>query len=158
MRTLFIIRHGHSEPLQANDHLRQLTDIGRSQAQDVGQFLKAQAHGKVGLITSPYVRTMQSADIIKAQLEGVDFEQVSDDFVPSAEPQVAADYIQALMNLHQDIDTWLVVSHMPFVSYFVAQFCADKMPIFDTCSVAQLSVPLEGSVGQWQHMIDVCKR
>jgi phosphohistidine phosphatase len=40
------------------------------------------------------------------------------------------------MSLNPEIETWLLVAHMPIVSYLVDQLSPGDMPIFSTAGIA----------------------
>ncbi|MCF2863525.1 phosphohistidine phosphatase SixA [Pseudoalteromonas sp. Cnat2-41] len=149
MKTILIMRHGEAQALQAQDHLRELTQRGRQQADHVGQWL-AQRFNPQGLLVSPYVRAQQTAECVKEHCRGFTLEQTCDDIIPSANAKTAVDYLQALTEVHTEIDTWLVVAHMPIVSYMVAEFCPEQMPIFATCGVAHIDYDPGTMRARWQ--------
>ncbi len=149
MKTILIMRHGDAQPQQGPDHLRALTAIGNQQADEVGEWL-SQRFNPTGLLVSPYVRAQQTADGVKKYCRQLAFEETTSDIIPSADAQRAIDYLRALIEVHPDVDTWLLVAHMPIVSYMVAQLCPDKMPIFPTCGVADISYDEESGKAQWR--------
>lgn len=75
-----LVRHGESEGNRDRrfpNHLAPLTELGRSQAQAVAEWI-ARHHQPHLVVTSPFVRTHQTASIIAAHL-GVEM-AVEDDF------------------------------------------------------------------------------
>ena len=143
------MRHGDAQPQQGPDHLRALTEKGNQQAVEVGEWL-AQRFNPQGLLVSPYVRAQQTAQAVQQHCQRFEFTQTTEDIIPSADAERAVDYIKALVELHPNVDTWLIVAHMPIVSYMVAQFCPDKMPIFPTCGVAAIDYDEVTSKAQWR--------
>ncbi|MFP3352863.1 MULTISPECIES: phosphohistidine phosphatase SixA [unclassified Pseudoalteromonas] len=137
MKTILIMRHGEAIPMQADDVSRNLTSVGQQQAEKMGLWLQ-KMHAPSGLLVSPYVRAQQTAEAVKKSNHFL-FEETCHDIIPDGNPQVAADYLETLIALHPECDTWLVVAHMPIVSYLVDQLCPGNMPIFNTGAVAQIS-------------------
>ncbi|WP_409425019.1 MULTISPECIES: phosphohistidine phosphatase SixA [unclassified Pseudoalteromonas] len=137
MKTILIMRHGEATPMHSDDVSRSLTSVGQQQAEKMGLWLQ-KMHAPSGLLVSPYVRAQQTAEAVKKSNHFL-FEETCHDIIPEGNPQVAADYLETLIALHPECDTWLVVAHMPMVSYLVDQLCAGNMPIFDTGAVAQIS-------------------
>ncbi|KPH61032.1 histidine phosphatase [Pseudoalteromonas porphyrae] len=137
MKTILIMRHGEATPMQADDASRNLTLIGQQQAEKMGLWLHA-THEPTGLLVSPYIRAQQTALEVKKHNRFL-FEETCGDIVPEANPQVAADYLETLIAMHPECDSWLVVAHMPIVSYLVDQLSIGNMPIFNTGAVAVLS-------------------
>jgi phosphohistidine phosphatase len=134
MKTILIMRHGEAGPMQANDAARTLTSRGTTQSAAMGQWLSEQFPPQAVLV-SPYVRAQQTAQGV-LQHNSVSFEQTCHDIVPSGNAAVAVDYLETLISMHDTLDTWLVVAHMPIVSYLVDQLVPGEMPIFPTAAVA----------------------
>jgi phosphohistidine phosphatase len=137
MKTILIMRHGEAIPMHSDDVSRNLTPMGHQQVEKMGLWLQKK-HAPTGLLVSPYVRAQQTAEGVKKNNTFL-FEETCQDIIPEGNPQVAADYLETLIALHPECDTWLVVAHMPMVSYLVDQLCAGHMPIFNTGAVAQIS-------------------
>ncbi|MBB1334479.1 phosphohistidine phosphatase SixA [Pseudoalteromonas sp. SR44-5] len=137
MKTILIMRHGEATPMQADDASRNLTSVGQQQAEKMGLWLQA-THTPTALLVSPYIRAQQTAEGVKKHNAFL-FEETCSDIIPEGNPQIAADYLETLIAMHPQCDTWLVVAHMPIVSYLVDQLSAGNMPIFNTGAVAVLS-------------------
>lgn len=131
------MRHGEATPMQADDASRNLTLVGQQQAEKMGKWLHA-AYAPTALLVSPYARAQQTALGVK-QNNAFLFEETCSDITPEGNPQIAADYLETLIALHPECDTWLVVAHMPIVSYLVDQLSNGNMPIFNTGAVAVIS-------------------
>lgn len=137
MKTILIMRHGEATPMQADDTSRNLTLVGQQQAEKMGIWLHA-THKPTALLVSPYVRAQQTAQGVKKN-NAFTFEQTCSDITPDGNPQIAADYLETLIAMHPECDTWLIVAHMPIVSYLVDQLSPGNMPIFNTGGVAVIS-------------------
>lgn len=148
MNRIFIMRHGQAEPMKADDVSRQLTLLGKKEADDMAVKLSLWIPQLDALLVSPYLRAQQTAAQIKRRHPKIEFEQTCADFTPDASPQTAADYLLALMALNPNLDTWLIVSHMPMVSYLVDQLCPGKMPIFNTAAIAEIEFDLATQAGR----------
>lgn len=134
MKTLLIMRHGEATPMQANDAARTLTPKGHAEAEKMGLWL--QKHFNVdALLVSPYSRAQQTAKEVEKN-NVFKFNETCSDILPEGKPQVAADYLETLIAMHPQCNTWLVVAHMPIVSYLVDQLSPGNMPIFNTAAVA----------------------
>lgn len=130
---LLLIRHGLATDRAefarsgkgSDDSERPLTGKGRRRMQAV-------AHGLAGLLeeppwqallTSPYVRAAQSAEILQRELGGADPE-VSPALLPSADPQ---ELLQALRTLALDDDAAVaVVGHEPHLSTAASWFLTGR--------------------------------
>ncbi|MCF7516923.1 phosphohistidine phosphatase SixA [Pseudoalteromonas sp. L21] len=134
MKTILIMRHGEATPMQADDAARQLTNTGRQEASKMGQWL-AINYKPDALLVSPYIRAQQTAKAA-TQNNPLQFSETCNDIIPDGTPQVAADYLETLIAMHPECSTWLVVAHMPIVSYLVDQLSPGNMPIFNTGAIA----------------------
>ncbi|MEY5027139.1 MAG: phosphohistidine phosphatase SixA [Verrucomicrobiota bacterium] len=65
---LFLLRHADADTLAATDAQRPLSDLGRRQAESVAQALKNHASRPKLILTSPTVRTMQTAETVASHL------------------------------------------------------------------------------------------
>lgn len=137
MKTILIMRHGEAAPMQADDAARNLTQIGHDEAEKMGIWLNKNFHPDA-LLVSPYIRAQQTANGV-AKNNTFTFSETTSDVIPQGKPQVAADYLETLIATHPECNTWLVVSHMPIVSYLVDQLSPGNMPIFNTGAVAVIN-------------------
>ncbi len=66
---LLLLRHAEAEDHAPTDHLRRLTEKGQRQAESVGEYLSE--HGvKVDVVlSSPALRTMETAEIVAKRLK-----------------------------------------------------------------------------------------
>ncbi|WP_404390663.1 phosphohistidine phosphatase SixA [Pseudoalteromonas phenolica] len=134
MKTILIMRHGEAVPMQADDAARELTPRGISQANEMALWLKAHFQPQA-ILVSPFIRAQQTAEQVKKHNQ-VSYFEVCNDIVPSGDARFAIDYLETLMSLNPELDTWLLVAHMPIVSYLVDQLSSGDMPIFSTAGVA----------------------
>jgi phosphohistidine phosphatase len=147
MKTILIMRHGEATPMQADDAARHLTQMGHSEAEKMGLWLFTH-HAPDALLVSPYLRAQQTAKGV-AKSNTFKFSETTTDLVPEGKPQIAADYLETLIAAHPKCSTWLVVAHMPIVSYLVDQLCPSNMPIFNTGAVAVLNYDEETHQSQY---------
>ncbi|WP_042149804.1 MULTISPECIES: phosphohistidine phosphatase SixA [unclassified Pseudoalteromonas] len=135
MKKIFIMRHGQASPMCADDASRTLTNSGIREVEAMNKWLEKTASVDAVLV-SPYVRAQQTYQLLKQGQNNIKLEQTSSDFIPEASPAYTCDFLQALISLNPDNQNWLVVAHMPLVSYLVGELCPGKMPIFDTAAIA----------------------
>ena len=135
---IFVMRHGQAEMVASNDALRQLTENGVKEAKIIGQWLSENSPIFDCVFVSPYTRAQQTADAVISQLSNVAKRQTLKIITPEDSAKDVHDYLDAVLAVepYQNI---LLVSHMPLVSYLVAELTSDHaMPIFQTASVAQI--------------------
>jgi phosphohistidine phosphatase len=148
---LIIMRHGEAERYQTQDKTRSLTSLGKKQARTAGQWL----NGYLGIdvpvdiaLVSSYVRAQQTFEQLSSQVI-VTERQNCEDVVPEGNPKIAHDYLKVLFEDTSQPSVILIVSHMPFVSYFLEEVHADKQSmLFDTSSVVIVNYALDVGAGQ----------
>ncbi|RMH42090.1 MAG: phosphohistidine phosphatase SixA [Gammaproteobacteria bacterium] len=116
---IYIMRHGEAVPTHQarTDRERPLTENGRLQAMYMAQWLKAHYSVPSCILSSPFVRTTETAAIVAAQLEVKKPILYSDDLISGSAPEAAAGAILA-----QCAGDVLVVSHMPLVAQLTLWF------------------------------------
>lgn len=119
---IFVMRHGEAEMLANSDRERCLTERGQQQATAQGIWLKQTAlFDKV--IVSPYVRaqqTFQAIDRVYEHQLAVRMETWAG-ITPNGSPTMIIDYLALLAK--QDIQSVLLVSHLPLVGEIVRGLC-----------------------------------
>lgn len=156
MKKIFIMRHGQAQSLTVTDESRMLTDLGRIEVQSMAN--KLQQDCKIdAVLTSTYVRAKQTAEIVAAKQENIRYQENFDDFIPSGDAENAAELIKAMVSYKPNLNNWILVAHMPIVSYIVEQFCPDDMPIFATAAVAEIHYNEESGLAELvaMHLPDV---
>jgi phosphohistidine phosphatase len=119
---LYILRHADAEPLGFNgikkDANRPLTDYGRKQAKKVGQALEKLDIELNHILTSPYDRAKQTAEIVADELKILDVDE-TDTLLPAAS---SVKLVDVLKTFKAD-SSILLVGHQPdlgeLISYFV---------------------------------------
>jgi phosphohistidine phosphatase len=147
---LIIMRHGEAETFHVQDKARSLTRHGEKQAADAGKWLANYLGADTPIdlaLTSSYVRAQQTTQQLSTQVT-VTKTQICDDVVPEGDPKVAHDFINVLIEDPPSSKAILIVSHMPFVSYFLEEVHKDKQTmLFDTSSIVVLDYDPEQGAG-----------
>lgn len=151
---LYIIRHGEALPPQGlqGDAIRPLSAYGEQEVVMSGKWL-AHYLAEQGveqldwLIVSPYIRARQTASLLQRHVN-VRSEEVNDAITPDGQAQQVCDWLFAeLQHQGSKVKHVAIVSHMPFVSYLVAELDKSMEPIlFPTAGVAELVLEPE----QWR--------
>ncbi len=128
---LFLMRHGEAEPFRRDDASRALTATGRAAVASKQKLLP-----KIdSLIVSPYLRALQSADILVSEGLDVSYRFVDDRVMPDCplEP-IVAEVIKSSLN------TQLIVAHNPLLSRLTRYLCGDDAQnvALDTAALAYL--------------------
>lgn len=147
---LIIMRHGEAERPQKRDKTRSLTSLGEKQANVAGRWLNTYLGSAqpvdIALISS-YKRAQQTFEQLSKQVV-VTQKQVCESVIPEGNPKTAHDFVKLLFEGKTRPSVILIVSHMPFVSYFLEEVHADKKSIlFDTSSVVIVNYDLITGAG-----------
>jgi phosphohistidine phosphatase len=123
---LLVIRHAIAEDKVEfarsgkSDDLRPLTAEGRRRMRKGARGLRAVVPRLDVLATSPYVRAMQTAEIVAATYGDMPITSI-DQLVPTRKPSALADWLRA----HHDAETVAVVGHEPHLGELVSWFLVD---------------------------------
>ena len=119
---LILCRHGLamdravSVTKKMEDNLRPLTDKGKKRSDLLAQSILNQNCDPNLLVSSPYVRAMQTAEILYQSFSTVEIHECMD-LVPSAPPQAFA---QWLKKYAKSSTTIVAVGHEPQLSVFAS--------------------------------------
>jgi phosphohistidine phosphatase len=148
---LIIMRHGEAERFRVHDNTRILTSFGEKQASTAGKWLKGYLGADVPVdiaLVSNYIRAQQTFEQLNEQVV-VTLKQVCADVVPDGDPKIVHDLIKVLFDDGLKPNIILIVSHMPFVSYFLEEVHVDKKSmLFDTSSVVIVDYDLDVGAGK----------
>lgn len=135
---IFIMRHGEAESCFVQDARRNLTEHGREEADTTGQWLNGLLEKVDLVIVSPYNRALQTLDSVCSRLPAAEVME-TDDVTPYGEPEQFHHYLGALLSSRSDVQSLLIISHMPFVSSLVDELCDHLYSLlFATAGVAHL--------------------
>jgi phosphohistidine phosphatase len=161
---LFIMRHGEAQNFNEqnihDDSQRALTNQGKQEAQVMASWLQKTHTSPIKVLVSPYIRAQQTCEIVTSRVNAV---ITTLDFItPSGDAKQVHDYIDGYCNdNHSDIgQSILIVSHMPLVSYLVAELTQyANAPIFATAGIAHINYDVEKMQGELLGLVsplDLC--
>lgn len=121
MKSLLLVRHADALPLGgpiASDPERPLSDKGLRQAEALADFLVQKSIQADLLLSSPYLRAVQTAEPLKRLLADAAATSELDDLTPDRfQPE------RLLQLIHTEtVRTAVVVGHNPSISYYLAEF------------------------------------
>jgi phosphohistidine phosphatase len=163
---IFIMRHGEAANIQIEDSLRPLTKYGVTEAEKMGYWLARRKLSRIHVFVSPYLRAQQSCKAVITSIKTVlklteVIPQTLNFITPAGNPKQVHDFIDGLNQNNNSVDKdgyvaendILFVSHMPLVSYLVAELTnSTNMPIFATGAIAIIDYNIEKMQGQ---LIDI---
>lgn len=170
------MRHGEAQNFVAqgsrDDSQRALTTQGEFEVKMMANWLQKMKINPTQVFVSPYIRAQQTCAIatsmMKTAITTLDF------ITPSGDAKQVHDFIdgwcneqfsapeqkktgqQATTNSDATIQeqSLLIISHMPFVSYLVAQLTqSNNAPIFATAGIAHIDYDIEKMQGTLQRLI-----
>ena len=120
---LYLLRHADAEPSADSDRARRLTLKGTEQARTVGEFCRRQSLRPALILTSPYVRTVQTAAFVTAAL-GRD-EALEGSFLASGmdTPTALAELVA-----YQRFESVMLVGHQPDLGELAARLLGLASP------------------------------
>jgi len=160
---IFIMRHGEAANIAGEDSLRPLTKQGLLESEKMGLWLARSKMKLRHVFVSPYLRAQQTCKnvtgaLTNASLFNDNAPETLDFITPSGNARQVHDFIDGLLqsddslikdNSVDDNQAILFVSHMPFVSYFVAELTASfNTPIFSTGAIAIIDYDIKKMKGQ----------
>lgn len=133
---LLLMRHGEAEPYKISDEDRHLTSRGIDEAKLAAEWVREHVGEIDKALVSPYVRAQETYQAMMDVIQIKNKETYSD-IVPNGNASLIHDYIDTLLCEETNIDSLIVVSHMPLVSYLMDNICQRHQSIlFATSAIA----------------------
>ena len=147
------MRHGQADPFGNIDQLRELTPTGYKEAQCMGKWFSESAIVLDQVFVSPFVRAQQTAKTLLNEINVVVKSETVEFITPSDDARKVHDYIDGLC-LDSNLEQLMIVSHMPLVSYLVAELTFDhQSPIFQTAAIAHIDYDVKKMSGKLVQLI-----
>ncbi len=153
---LFIMRHGEAQNFieqgNCDDSQRVLTHQGKQEAQIMASWLHKTHLSPTQVFVSPYVRAQQTCEIVTSQMETKT--KTLDFITPSGDAKQVQDFIDGYCCDNSEVESQqqqsiLIVSHMPLVSYIVAQLTqSENAPIFATAGIVHINYDIDKMQGE----------
>ncbi|MEW6995624.1 phosphohistidine phosphatase SixA [Colwelliaceae bacterium MEBiC 14330] len=157
---VLIMRHGQAQNFvergNHDDSQRALTEHGKQEASIMASWLDKKHLKPSQVFVSPYIRAQETCDIMTANMQSTI--TTLDIITPEGNAKQVHDYIDGyLSELVVDSNKQtplLIVSHMPLVSYLVAQLTQSMhTPIFATGGIAHIDYNIRTMKGQLLAMV-----
>lgn len=154
---IFIMRHGDAITAVHNDSDRMLSEYGKQQsvqsAKWLNEFISDHSIRINFSLVSPFIRAQQTFTNMQCDIQldnsltanSFDTEEIT----PSGDVFVAHRNLDALLLGHQNTQSVLLVSHLPFISYLLDELCnIQHSMIFCTGAIACIDYDTSQSVGK----------
>jgi phosphohistidine phosphatase len=138
---IYILRHGIAEPRRPGraDAKRALTDRGRVKLREVLARARAAKVAPSLILTSPYVRAVQTAEIAAEVLGRKGILTRTDALLPSSSPEAVWREILG----HADEDAILLAGHEPLLSEAATYLLGAERTVIELKKGALVSIDLE---------------
>ncbi len=147
------MRHGQAANFAVSDAERSLTEQGIQEVNLMAKWLKKLPFEFDQILVSPYRRAQQTANTVSLALNSKPKLVVLDFITPSGDARELHDYIDGIC-ISSKINSVLVVSHMPLVSYVVAELTNEHTaPIFQTAAIAEISYDVKKMTGNFRQVV-----
>jgi len=144
---IYVMRHGQAFTSGSPDALRGLTEQGKLEATLMTKWLKNQNINIEQVLISPFIRAQETAKKVADGFDDTVVATTLDFITPSGSAQMLHDYIDGVC-VSDKIQSLLIVSHMPLVSYLVAELTVDnEAPIFQTAAIAEIDYDIKRMKG-----------
>jgi len=165
------MRHGEAQNFveqgSRDDSQRALTAQGETEAKMMANWLQKMQISPTQVFVSPYIRAQQTCAIATALMQTT---ITTLDFItPSGDAKQVHDFIDGWCSeqlaaltpqtsdkqvLDQREQSLLIISHMPLVSYLVAELTqSGNAPIFATAGIAHIDYDIEKMQGSLQRLV-----
>ncbi len=170
------MRHGEAQNFveqgSRDDSQRALTAQGQLEVKMMATWLQKMKIQPTQVFVSPYVRTQQTCAITTSLMQTAittlefitpsgDAKQVHDfidgwcsEQVAALAPKISAQQLATESVTPEQDQSLLIISHMPLVSYLVAQLTqSGNAPIFATAGIAHIDYDIDKMQGSLQRLI-----
>ncbi len=146
---IYIMRHGEAGYSSVKDSERSLTSEGISKSKEIAQELASQHIELDFVLVSPFLRAKQTWQAVESLLSREKTQiELYDGITPYGNAEDIVEYVLALAEVKK-IESIMLVSHLPVVSYVTAEFATGiTPPIFNTSNVACVEYDMEKRVGE----------
>jgi phosphohistidine phosphatase len=124
---IYLIRHAiaEEEAPEKEDSQRELTEKGAKKMRQIAKGLRKLGVELDVVLTSPYLRAKQTADILNDVFKIKQEVAVTDQLAPMGDP----DLLIAEINEKYSVDSIALVGHEPYLSALVSLLAAQAAPV-----------------------------
>ena len=144
MKNLLLCRHADAQPLSGrqSDMERKLSEAGMVQCEQAINWLYQLQISGLQIFCSSAERAFETAKLLATAFPGVR-PQVYDELYESS----SSGLLKFVNNLPEPVQTVLLVSHNPGISYFASNLC-DRDLNFETCQIVELDL----AANKWEEV------
>ncbi|MCW9733961.1 phosphohistidine phosphatase SixA [Avibacterium sp. 20-15] len=145
---IFVMRHGEAQTIAPSDSARPLTEKGKQQAYQQGQWLHSMNIQLDKVLVSPYLRAQQTFEQVnlayqnQLQTKCETWEGIT----PYGDAGLVRDYLNVL--LEDGVKTLLIISHLPLVGDIVRELCGRNPANFYPATLVEVDIHCEDTIGK----------
>lgn len=125
---IILIRHGDAGAYTLPDNERNLSEIGKAQAQKTAEWLQQNTKPSL-FISSPYNRAVQTCEIVKQPFPKITH-QIFANITPDDSAQTAINGLADLLVNMNDDDCVVIVCHMNIIAYIAGLLTGEQPESF----------------------------
>lgn len=145
---IFVMRHGEAHFNAPRDSERTLTSLGETMTLNVSNWLATHTNEIKRVLVSPYIRAQQTLALLRVNLSLPTKVEIMTDLTPNGDEHNVVSYLHALAEVEQ-VDSVLIVSHLPLVGELVSLLCPRKTPpLFYTSTVVCINYDALNQLGE----------
>jgi phosphohistidine phosphatase len=136
---IYFLRHGPAgqrSKWHGNDADRPLSERGRTQVRRVSRALERAGIQPDRIVTSPFARATQTADIASETFGLPQFPTIE----PLFQPGYPIDQVLVALHSHIELGTVLIVGHEPSLGYLISSLCGGRHPPLHKAGVAEVFI------------------
>ena len=151
MKEIFVLRHGNAEDINEcqskSDFDRKLTEEGKDKIAKLGKFLNKIDSNIDIVITSPFLRAKETAEIVVNSLDKKPELKIEDFLSPGVSVQEIS---RGILDKYSKKDKILIVGHAPDLGIFIGKLIGAKNIILKKGALAKIvlndSIELNGEL------------
>ncbi|MCW9714750.1 phosphohistidine phosphatase SixA [Avibacterium sp. 21-594] len=120
---IFVMRHGEAQTIAPSDSARPLTENGKQQSYQQGQWLHSINAEFDKVLVSPYLRAQQTFEQVNLAFQNQLQTKLEtwDGITPYGDAGLVRDYLTVLAQ--DGVESLLIISHLPLVGDIVRELC-----------------------------------
>ncbi|MCW9709736.1 phosphohistidine phosphatase SixA [Avibacterium sp. 21-586] len=135
---IFVMRHGEAQTLAPSDSARPLTENGKQQSYQQGQWLYAINAELDKVLVSPYLRAQQTFEQVNLAFQNQlqSKQETWEGITPYGDASLVRDYLHLLAE--EGVQNLLIISHLPLVGDIVRELSGKNPARFYPAVVVEL--------------------
>lgn len=145
---IFVMRHGEAQTIAPSDSARPLTENGKQQSYQQGQWLHSINAEFDKVLVSPYLRAQQTFEQVNLAFQNQLQAKLEtwDGITPYGDAGLVRDYLTVLAQ--DGVETLLIISHLPLVGDIVRELCGRNPANFYPATLVEIEINCAEKMGK----------